>query len=323
MSEFESFETVLEWLHALHLEQYSAAFQNAGLTTLHHCCSLTADQLECMGITLPGHQRRILASLIKTHGIGEPQFTQPKKTQCYAQRGYDKVLPGSIPREENSIHQESENRTGETLSPSLRRERETCQKPVPSARQVSRIKEESGDEIEHKPMPRPRQMPPRIRYKGEPDGQKEQPVPKERTKFCTVSVKTSPSAFETTLPPIPPRSTLNCPPLVFTSHPNPTPPNPASACPELKRQAPIAQGKNVSQSVILTNKSADNPGHSSQPLTGHLSMDGGRKSLLVSRIDFPNTNIYSPPLPPKVGLLSNCQPSTSQCIPIRPPTAHR
>uniref|UniRef100_A0A7N8Y1A5 ArfGAP with RhoGAP domain, ankyrin repeat and PH domain 1 n=1 Tax=Mastacembelus armatus TaxID=205130 RepID=A0A7N8Y1A5_9TELE len=59
---------VCDWLCMLHLEQYSEAFQSAGLTTLQQCCNLTADQLERMGIILPGHQRRILASLNKTHG---------------------------------------------------------------------------------------------------------------------------------------------------------------------------------------------------------------------------------------------------------------
>uniref|UniRef100_A0A8D3E6W2 ArfGAP with RhoGAP domain, ankyrin repeat and PH domain 1 n=1 Tax=Scophthalmus maximus TaxID=52904 RepID=A0A8D3E6W2_SCOMX len=64
---------VWDWLCVLRLEQYSEAFRNAGLATLRQCHNLTPDHLECMGITLPGHQRRILASLNKTHGNRDTQ----------------------------------------------------------------------------------------------------------------------------------------------------------------------------------------------------------------------------------------------------------
>uniref|UniRef100_A0A8C2ZN69 ArfGAP with RhoGAP domain, ankyrin repeat and PH domain 1 n=1 Tax=Cyclopterus lumpus TaxID=8103 RepID=A0A8C2ZN69_CYCLU len=66
-SEVEPCLTVWDWLCVLRLEQYSEAFRSAGLATLRQCRNLTPDQLERMGITLPGHQRRILASLNKTH----------------------------------------------------------------------------------------------------------------------------------------------------------------------------------------------------------------------------------------------------------------
>lgn len=319
MSEFESFETVAQWLHVLHLEQYTAEFQRAGLATLHQCHSLTADQLECMGITLPGHRRRILASLIKMHGIGQLQPIQLKKTQCLAQTGHDKAWPGSIPREENSICKERE-KNYEKLSPSLR----TRQKPVPRERQVSRIKEESGDVAEHKPMPRPRQMPRRTGKTNESGGEMEHPVPKERTRFSiNDSVKSSPSTFDTSLPSIPPRRTLNCPPVCFIPHLNPTAPNPTPVTHELKRRA-SAQGRIVTQSLILRDQTADKPVPSSQtqtlpiqPLTGHLSRDGVRKTPGAS------IDIQVPPLPPKVGVLSNCQPPISWDILAQPPTAHR
>uniref|UniRef100_A0A8C4ETX6 Arf-GAP with Rho-GAP domain, ANK repeat and PH domain-containing protein 1 n=1 Tax=Dicentrarchus labrax TaxID=13489 RepID=A0A8C4ETX6_DICLA len=73
MSHPESCTTVWDWLCVLRLEQYSEAFQSAGLETLRQCRSLTQDQLEQMGITLPGHRRRILASLNKTHGNNDTQ----------------------------------------------------------------------------------------------------------------------------------------------------------------------------------------------------------------------------------------------------------
>lgn len=289
MSEFDSFETVTQWLNVLHLEQYTAAFQRAGLVTLHQCHNLTADQLECMGITLPGHRRRILASLIKTHGSGQPQ--------CLAQTGIAKVWPGSIQREENSICKEREK--NETVSPSLR----TRQKPIPRERQVLRIKEELGVMAAHKPMPRPRQMPPRTGKTSESGGQMKHPVPKERTKSSTNdSVKSSPSTFDTSLPPIPPRSTLNCPPVCFIPHLNPTALSLSSEC-DQTADKPVPSSQ--SQTLPI------------QPPTGHLSRDGARKTLGAS------IDVQAPPLPPKVGVLFNCQPTISRDILAQPSTAHR
>lgn len=307
MSESESLETVPEWLHALHLEQYSAAFQQAGLATLHQCRSLSADRLECMGITLPGHRRRILSSLFKTHGVGEPGLRESKTPQCAAQTG------SAIPWEENSTCREGEKREREALSPTA----SASQKPVPRERQVSRIKEEPGDGAEHKPMPRPRQMPSRIAQKGKSVGETEQPVPKERTKFSANVC--SPPAVDTSLPPIPQRSTLNCPPVCFTSPPSLTRP---SASPDLKRRAPVTRGRVVSQSMILAGKTSDRPARSSQPgtlgvqpLAGHLSRAGGRKTLAAPNRVCPSTDTHAPPLPPKGGVITNYQPPIPQ-----PPT---
>lgn len=303
MSEFESFETVTEWLHVLHLEQYTAAFQRAGLATLHQCRSLTTDQLECMGITLPGHRRRILASLLKTHGIGQTKT------------GNNKPSPGSIPREENSSCKERDK--NETVSPSLRKR----QKPVPRERRVSRKKEESGDIAEHKPLPRPRQMPPRIGKTSESGREMEHPVPEERTKFSTNdSVNCSPS---TSLPPIPPRNTLNCPPVLFIPHLNPTA-NPTDITPELKRRGPVARGRIVTQSFILHNHTVDKPVPSSQtqklpiqPVTGHLPRDGVRKTPAAS------IDIQATPLPTKVDVLSNWKTPILRDISAQLPIAHR
>lgn len=299
MSELEPVETVPEWLQALHLEQYCAAFQRAGLATLHQCRSLSADQLECLGITLPGHRRRILTSLLKTHGNGEPQ-----PPQCVAQTGY--VIPG----EENAPHKEGEERDRETLRPSDRR-----QKPLPRERQVSRVKEEPGDGAQHKPMPRPRRMPPRITQKGHSVGGMEQPVPKERTKFPANAC----SPVDAALPPIPQRSTLNCPPVCFTSHLSLTPPDAPSASPDLKRRAPVTRGRVASQSLIHANRTSEESGALSFQ-TGPASRDGGRRTLATSSRAHPSTGTHIPPLPPKAGVLANCQPAIPQCISAQPPT---
>uniref|UniRef100_A0A671W4V5 ArfGAP with RhoGAP domain, ankyrin repeat and PH domain 1 n=1 Tax=Sparus aurata TaxID=8175 RepID=A0A671W4V5_SPAAU len=102
----ESRVTVLDWLCVLRLEQYFEAFQSAGLVTLRQCRDLRPDQLEQMGITLPGHQRRILASLNKTHGKSDTysQLGQLERDQRLEETGNAHVLqskrPVPIPGEE-------------------------------------------------------------------------------------------------------------------------------------------------------------------------------------------------------------------------------
>lgn len=61
----EDLQFIHEWLGGLRLEQYSLAFQEVGLRTVWECRELTACQLECMGVALPGHRKRILLSLQK------------------------------------------------------------------------------------------------------------------------------------------------------------------------------------------------------------------------------------------------------------------
>uniref|UniRef100_A0AAZ3RF70 ArfGAP with RhoGAP domain, ankyrin repeat and PH domain 1 n=1 Tax=Oncorhynchus tshawytscha TaxID=74940 RepID=A0AAZ3RF70_ONCTS len=73
MSEAEGCVSVWEWLCALHLDQYFPVFQDAGFGTLLECQGLTQDQLETIGIKLPGHRKRILVSLQKTHHHTHPE----------------------------------------------------------------------------------------------------------------------------------------------------------------------------------------------------------------------------------------------------------
>ncbi|KAM6946388.1 arf-GAP with Rho-GAP domain, ANK repeat and PH domain-containing protein 1 [Aplochiton taeniatus] len=84
MSESEVGLSVWDWLCVLRLEQYSQAFRQAGLATFWECRGLTSDQLQGMGVTLPGHQRRLLASLHKTaHGHPDTHAHPPPDTHSY------------------------------------------------------------------------------------------------------------------------------------------------------------------------------------------------------------------------------------------------
>lgn len=333
----------------LRLEQYSEAFRSAGLGTFQQCRNLTGDQLERMGITLPGHRRRILASLNKTLGGGDPhaQLLQSERDQRLVETGHAKVLSVerhmSVPEEETTISKVRDKSGSEILRPTPR-ERE---KPVPKERQVSRMKEESEDGKEKKPVARQRQAEPSggkdKKRDGGIDGEREKPVPKERSKFrpsTPVDYHACPpvcTTFDTSLPPVPPRSTPNCPPQRFTSPLSPSPAAPTAASPKPDTHAPATQSRSASQSSTPVSTVAYTPTHqslhsvhtpSSQPRPQTLAIqpcdgDGGRKTSPISPIASPSINKNAPPLPPKVGGLSKGAPPIPQRVLAQSAAAHR
>ncbi|XP_068172702.1 arf-GAP with Rho-GAP domain, ANK repeat and PH domain-containing protein 1 isoform X2 [Antennarius striatus] len=325
MSQSESCATVCDWLCVLRLEQYSEAFLNAGLETLQKCRSLTPDQLEQMGITLPGHQRRILSSLNKTL-CNSDSVTQ--RDQGLVETGHDSAIqierPVPIPVDERVKGD------GETLIPTPR-ERE---RPVPRGRQVSRMKEEGGDGGEKKPLSAQTPTVPGGRKEdgsyGGIEGERQRPVPKERTKFlCITPVDCHPNYpvtphCDTALPPVPPRSTPNCPPQPFTSPLSPSAPDRISVSPKLHRHAPTVHSGCVSHNSTPTSTPAHIPTPSlsfaqTRPQTlplqldaQHLGSDGGRKASHISPIKSPKRDRNAPPLPPKVGALPKSPPPVPQ-----------
>nr|XP_046244713.1 arf-GAP with Rho-GAP domain, ANK repeat and PH domain-containing protein 1-like isoform X2 [Scatophagus argus] len=353
MSQSEPCATVWDWLCMLRLEQYCEVFQGAGLATLQQCRSLTADQLEQMGITLPGHRKRILASLNKSYGNSDPhcQFDQYEKEQKLVEAGHVKVLqrPVPIPVDEKPFLKEGEKRDGEAQRPTPR-ERE---KPVPRVRQVSKVKEESGDGGQKKPVSGHRQPAPRGKREeerdGGRDGEREKPVPKERTKFrscspvdCHPSLLVSPCS-DTSLPPVPPRSTPNCPPQRFTSPLSPSPPPRTPASPKLDRLElkPLAvQRRSGCQTVTPTNTPTHTPTHAPlhppnfpsaqtrpqtlaiHPPAQHLDSDGVRKTSPISNIGSLSDDRNAPPLPRKVGATPKGPPPIPQRLPAQSPRTH-
>ncbi|TKS81167.1 Arf-GAP with [Collichthys lucidus] len=328
MSQSETCTTVWDWLAVLRLEQYSETFQRAGLATLQQCRSLTPDQLERMGITLPGHRRRILASLNKTHGNTDTQsdthshFVPSERDQRSVETGHAKALyrdrPVPIPLEERPALKERQKLDGASSTP-IPRERE---KPVPRER-VSRVKEESGEGGENKPIPGQRQTA-AIGGKEEErdggiDGERERPVPKERTKFRTSAPVDNPPAplvspsLDTSLPPVPPRSTPNCPPQRFTSPLSPSPPPriPASP-PKLDRhavKAPKCAEQNSRPQTLAI-----------QPHAQYLGSEGRRRRASPSSpVASPIDDRDAPPLPPKAGAITKGPPPIPQRFPAQSP----
>ncbi|XP_060223671.1 arf-GAP with Rho-GAP domain, ANK repeat and PH domain-containing protein 1 isoform X6 [Meriones unguiculatus] len=64
--------SVAEWLRALHLEQYTALFEQHGLLRATDCQGLSDAGLLAMGMHLPGHRRRVLAGLLRAHAPPVP-----------------------------------------------------------------------------------------------------------------------------------------------------------------------------------------------------------------------------------------------------------
>ncbi|KAG5847292.1 hypothetical protein ANANG_G00124480 [Anguilla anguilla] len=62
--------TVEEWLEAIKMGQYKEHFSNAGYVTLDSVIYINSSDLGNMGVTLVGHQKKILTSIqsLQTQG---------------------------------------------------------------------------------------------------------------------------------------------------------------------------------------------------------------------------------------------------------------
>ncbi|XP_058887003.1 arf-GAP with Rho-GAP domain, ANK repeat and PH domain-containing protein 1-like isoform X1 [Acipenser ruthenus] len=76
MSSEESSLPVSEWLTVLRLNQYISSFERFGYELVSDCQGVTNEELHHAGVVLPGHQKRILASLDKIFSE-EPQNQKP------------------------------------------------------------------------------------------------------------------------------------------------------------------------------------------------------------------------------------------------------
>ncbi|XP_068113882.1 ephrin type-B receptor 5-like [Hyperolius riggenbachi] len=67
--DFPSLSSPHEWLEAIKMERYKENFDKAGYTSLDVISRLTAEDIQLIGVTLSGHQKKILSSiqLLKAH----------------------------------------------------------------------------------------------------------------------------------------------------------------------------------------------------------------------------------------------------------------
>lgn len=274
-SQSDSCLTLPDWLSVLRLEQYEDVFLSAGLTTLQECSALTQERLEQMGISLPGHQRRILSSLSKTLGqcdtptlLQDPHFTFVEERR---------------EREEEGL----------------------MDRPVPKQRQmiVERKSDNRGTSLE--------------------EGiKKERPVPKQRTKFKPVIPEAADiPSVDVSLPPVPPRSTPNCPPQPFALGPTQLPVSPRKEKPQaLSRRSARSPSDIMDQAPVepsppITPVRQPRPRSlPSAPLNAaNVNGDWTMKSFPVSHLHSPSEpEPAAPPLPPKTGTLHKGPPPRPQ-----------
>jgi len=57
------FESVEEWLESIKMGRYSEVFRSAGVVSLDSILRLTVQDLAAIGVTLIGHQRKIISSI--------------------------------------------------------------------------------------------------------------------------------------------------------------------------------------------------------------------------------------------------------------------
>uniref|UniRef100_A0A8D0BS45 Ephrin type-A receptor 1 n=1 Tax=Salvator merianae TaxID=96440 RepID=A0A8D0BS45_SALMN len=57
------YRSIPEWLESIRMKRYIINFRTAGLNTMESVLDLSAEDLKQMGVTLPGHQKRILCSI--------------------------------------------------------------------------------------------------------------------------------------------------------------------------------------------------------------------------------------------------------------------
>ncbi|KAM8853282.1 arf-GAP with Rho-GAP domain, ANK repeat and PH domain-containing protein 1 isoform 1-T1 [Synchiropus picturatus] len=297
MSQLECCATLWDWLSLLRLEQYHEVFKTSGLTTLKECSSLTQKQLEFMGITLPGHQRRILSSLTKTQYYRDEHQVQTDPCNPQMERvesdGKD-LTPKPLPREKS--------------------------KPVPRERRKLGMKEEM-DKIAETMGHEEKEAVNRV-----PD---EKPVPKERTRFPANALSDSSTISAVSrscdsLPPVPPRSTANCPPQPFTSAHGPaqTPVSPrhVGSGPAVdSRSVPHTTSQPQAPQQCILPPTEPRPQTLSIHPPEHLFIvEGGKKkspttpSVFLCQRDERN----APPLPPKTG------PTSPPPIPQRVSRTH-
>uniref|UniRef100_A0AAY4ESX0 ArfGAP with RhoGAP domain, ankyrin repeat and PH domain 1 n=1 Tax=Denticeps clupeoides TaxID=299321 RepID=A0AAY4ESX0_9TELE len=93
--------SVCDWLAGLRLEQYSGVFQEWGFSSMSDCLHLTPDQLECMGVALPGHRKRILNNLPRESGAVDQEVELkpvPKGRTKFSRSHAESPVPPIPPR---------------------------------------------------------------------------------------------------------------------------------------------------------------------------------------------------------------------------------
>ncbi|GAA6076797.1 ephrin type-B receptor 1-B isoform X1, partial [Tachysurus ichikawai] len=63
LPDFTTFSSVEDWLSAIKMSQYRDNFLNSGFTSLQLVAQITSEDLLRIGVTLAGHQKKILSNV--------------------------------------------------------------------------------------------------------------------------------------------------------------------------------------------------------------------------------------------------------------------
>lgn len=63
MADLTSYESVEEWLTSIKMERYTDHFLQAGYNTMEVVANLSLKDLTALGVTLVGHQKKIINSI--------------------------------------------------------------------------------------------------------------------------------------------------------------------------------------------------------------------------------------------------------------------
>jgi ephrin-B len=75
------FESVADWLMSIKMERYVEQFMSAGITTVDNAAQLTLKDITALGVTLVGHQKKIMNSIQTLHIVRQQQETQLQRQE--------------------------------------------------------------------------------------------------------------------------------------------------------------------------------------------------------------------------------------------------
>ncbi|GAB1598832.1 arf-GAP with Rho-GAP domain, ANK repeat and PH domain-containing protein 1-like isoform X2 [Argonauta hians] len=143
----QNYDKLCHWLKQMELEKYATMFRENGILHLNQCAHLNSEKLIRIGISVAGHQKRILANLPNTDDY------------CLAENLFDQspasLDPPSLPPKIKPIYRKGVNALIGVSSPVVNPESNlTINKPVPKPR--TSVAKKSYDEEFTRPVPKPR-----------------------------------------------------------------------------------------------------------------------------------------------------------------------
>lgn len=178
------------WLESLNLPQYYLNFSQHGILTKSECCALDEQRLTDIGITMPGHQRRILSHLHTWPESITPILPPKKKSARDSFLLKDNFQAPTEASQNQSILITTKD--GALLYAEESNRVKTSPKPVPRPRSNKPKSPVPPNEDKPKPAPRPTPAPRKQSFpQGFTESLQENNVEQNQTKTQTESVNST------------------------------------------------------------------------------------------------------------------------------------